>query len=415
MWIIGGYSNLNDVWYYEENLAPVITSLPPLTATVGAQYDYTVTASGVPAPTFGASGLPGWLSLNGNTLSGTPGPGDIGQTGVITITATNASGIDDQLFQIDVQGVPPLFTSTPTTAITVGTLYSYTVAASGVPAPMFSAGALPGWLSFNAGTGELSGTPGTADIGVSAAINITASNGWPPDDVQTFQISVNGIAPLITSTPGLTATVGSVYSYSISATGDPPPTFSVIGNPPWLTLAGDILSGTPTGSDIGTTGTITITAANGWAPDDTQAFQVTVSGIAPTFTSTPIVTATPGSLYQYTAVASGTPAPSLSAGTLPAWLTFNAGTGELIGTPANSDGGSNVVVTLTASNGINPDAMQSFTINVAKAPELGTGGDSGGCASRAPAPDGFAWIAVLAACCLIAVACRCTSTSGVRG
>lgn len=101
--VIGGYHGayVGDVWTRQE--APQITSAPPTSATVGAPYSYTVTASGYPAPVIAASALPGWLKLVGDTLSGVPGPADVGMTGVISITATNMAGTDTQDFQITVQ------------------------------------------------------------------------------------------------------------------------------------------------------------------------------------------------------------------------------------------------------------------------------------------------------------------------
>lgn len=77
-----------------ETTAPVITSAGPTGATVGTPYSYTVTATGNPAPTFTASGLPAGLSLDGATgvISGTPTtPG----TSTVTITASNGTSPDD--------------------------------------------------------------------------------------------------------------------------------------------------------------------------------------------------------------------------------------------------------------------------------------------------------------------------------
>jgi uncharacterized protein (TIGR03382 family) len=82
-------------------------------------------------------------------------------------------------------------------------------------------------------------------------------------------------APSITSFAPDTATVGVPYVYTITATGNPAPTFSVGGNPSWLTLSGSALSGTPTVSDVGTTGTITVTATNSEGSDQ-QTFQIEV-------------------------------------------------------------------------------------------------------------------------------------------
>ncbi|MCA9554070.1 MAG: putative Ig domain-containing protein, partial [Myxococcales bacterium] len=102
----------------------------------------------------------------------------------------------------------------------------------------------------------------------------------------------------------------------------------------------------------------------------TQTFSIEVVGAtsAPAIVSTPVTAARAGQAYSYTVVATGVPTPTLTAtlnggGALPAWLTFDPATGVLSGTPAATDVG-NYDVIITASNGVNPDAMQAFTITV---------------------------------------------------
>src|SRR5690606_18183238 len=181
VWVLTGYDgsgNVADVWSYEG--PPLISSTPGLTAAVGATYTYDIVASGYPAPVVAVSGLPAWLTRTGDTLTGAPAVGDIGLSPMITVTATNTSGVDTQAFQIDVQGVPPQITSTPPLTATAGVHWSYVATASGEPAPVLSVSPLPGWLMFNASTGELSGTPTGADAGSNPQIDITATNGWAP-------------------------------------------------------------------------------------------------------------------------------------------------------------------------------------------------------------------------------------------
>jgi hypothetical protein len=392
MWVMGGSTSLayssatfyNDVWSWTDHL-PLITSTAPTKAIAGQPFTYTVTATGNPAPSIAVGALPSWLSFdNIDTLSGTPTEADIGPAGTIVVAATNSVGVDDQMFQLEVEGAPPVITTPALPAAATGVPYSFTVTATGIPAPTFSAAALPLWLSLNTSTGELSGTPSDTDIGLSQQFSISVDNAWAPADTENFDIQVNGLSPLITSTPTATATVGSPYTYVISGTGNPPPAFSVSGLPGWLTFDNvDTIGGTPPGSAIGMSGPITVTATNGWTPDDTQAFQIDVGGVAPVFTSTPIMEATPKSLYTYTATATGTPAPTLSVtSALPAWLNFDPVTGALSGTPGNSDAKTTVQVTIQATNTVAPDAMQTFTIQVARSPDAKkSDSDNKGCVS----------------------------------
>ena len=66
---------------------------PPLTATTGQPYDYSFTASGIPAPSYAlAGGAPSWLSVNTATgeVTGTPPTGTT--TFTYAVTATNTVG-----------------------------------------------------------------------------------------------------------------------------------------------------------------------------------------------------------------------------------------------------------------------------------------------------------------------------------
>ncbi len=134
-----------------------------------------------------------------------------------------------------------------------------------------------------------------------------------------------------------------------------------------------VLSGTPTVD--GTYGPITITATNGVSPDAVQTFSIDV-GVPPQFSSTPVTAGTVGSSYTYTATASGTPAPTLLASGVPAWLTFDANSGVLTGTPPAE--GTYGPINIAATNGVSPDAVQTFSIDVSSPSGSGSSSGSGG-------------------------------------
>ncbi|MFH1377881.1 MAG: choice-of-anchor Q domain-containing protein [Planctomycetota bacterium] len=173
-------------------------------------------------------------------------------------------------------------------------------------------------------------------------------------------------APMITSTAPMTATVESLYSYSITITGNPAPSLSATGLPAWLSFDGtDTISGTPAVGDVGLSETITITASNGVEPDAIQTFSITVNPapVAPMITTTAPTTATAESVYSYLIIATGIPTLTLSVTNLPAWLSFD-GTDTITGTPTTGDIGLSETITITASNGTTPDAIQTFSIFV---------------------------------------------------
>ena len=175
---------------------PVFTaSTPPTKATKGFAYSYSFKASGSPAPTFALNSgvLPTGVTLNASTgvLSGTP---SVTGTFTFTIKAVNVAGTAVTPSIVVTVSAPaaPVFTAdTPPASATHGVAYSYTLAASGSPAPTYAvaSGTLPTGLSLNATTGGLSGTP-TA-VGT-FTFTIRASNGvGTPAVTPTITITVN--------------------------------------------------------------------------------------------------------------------------------------------------------------------------------------------------------------------------------
>jgi large repetitive protein len=354
---------------------PAITSANSTTFTVGTAGTFTVTATGFPAPTFSETGaLPTGVTLNATTgvLSGTPGAGT-GKTYSITITASNGVGTAaTQNFTLTVDQAP-VITSANSTTFTVSTLGTFTVTASGFPAPSLSeTGTLPTGVTFTPATGVLSGTPAPGTAG-SYPITFTASNGVGTAATQNFTLTV-GQPPAITSANSTTFTVGTAGTFTVTATGFPAPTFSETGALPTgvtLNATTGVLSGTP-GAGTGKTYPITITASNGVGSNATQSFTLTVDQ-APLITSANSATFTVAALGTFAVTTSGFPAPSLTeSGTLPSGVSFKDngnGTGTLSGTPASGTNGTYTIM-FTASNGVGSNATQSFVLTVNNAPVI---------------------------------------------
>jgi hypothetical protein len=123
---------------------------------------------------------------------------------------------------------------------------------------------------------------------------------------------------------------------------------------------------------------LTLTANNGITPNATQSFTLTVNQ-APAITSANAATFIVGSAGSFTITSTGYPHATLSeAGTLPSGVTFvnNAdGTATLSGTPA-AGSGNTYSLTLTANNGITPNATQDFTLTVNQAPAITSADDT---------------------------------------
>ena len=224
-------------------IAPAITAQPfAQTVNAGATATFTVAAFGTPAPTYQwqrqAAGTTGFVNLaNGGSYAGVT-------TAALAVNAT-AVVMRGDLFQCVVSNgvgspatsvavaltvnAPPVFTSVAGTTFNTTVLGSFTVAASGAPAPVFSvtAGALPPWATLQATTGVLSGTPPNT-VGSPFSFTLTASNGVAPAATQSFTLTVVPlpVAPVITSAPvGQSLPVGGTITLTVVATGTPPPSY----------------------------------------------------------------------------------------------------------------------------------------------------------------------------------------------
>jgi PKD repeat protein len=148
--------------------APVISSSLTATGAVGGAFSYAIAATNSPT-SFGATGLPSGLSINTSTgvISGTP---TAAGTSNVAISATNAGGSGNATLVLTISPAKPVITSSLTASGTVGSAFTYTIAATNSPTS-FNATGLPSGLSVNTSTGVISGTPtaaGTSNVTISA-------------------------------------------------------------------------------------------------------------------------------------------------------------------------------------------------------------------------------------------------------
>ena len=357
------------------NDAPTITSTAVTTATEDIAYTYTITTEDVDEDlvTVSATGLPSWLTLTDNTLSGTPTEGETGSE--ITITATDDGDgtlTATQTFTIVVTPVndAPTITSTSVTIATEDVAYTYTITTEDVDEDVVtvSATGLPSWLTLTDNT--LSGTPTEGDTGSEITITATDDGDGALTTTQIFTIVVTPVndAPTITSTAITSATEDEQYTYTITTEdvdGDVV-TVSASGLPSWLTLSGNTLSGTPTEGYTGSEITITATDDGDGALTATQIFTIVVTPVndVPTITSTAITSATEDEQYTYTITTEDVDEDivTVSATGLPSWLTLTDNT--LSGTPTEGETGSEITITATDDGDGALTATQIFTIVV---------------------------------------------------
>jgi len=318
---------------------PVISSAASANTTVGAAFSYQITASGSPIR-YGAISLPSGLTLNATTgrISGAPTVIDGAYNA--TVSATNAGGTGSQALRISVAPARPVITSAATAAGRQSTAFTYKIAASNFPRT-FSATGLPGGLTVNATSGVISGTPSAAG---NATVTLTASNG-AGGGTKSLVIAVLPQVPVISSAASANTTVGTAFSYQITASGSPT-RYGVTSLPSGLTLNATTgrISGAPTVIDGAYNATISATNAGGTG---SKALRISLAPARPVITSAVTAAAKQGTAFTYKIAATNFPR-TFSATGLPSGLTVNATSGVISGTPSTAG---NATVTLTASNG----------------------------------------------------------------
>lgn len=254
--------------------APAITSAPPTGGSVGAAYTYQVQASGIPAPVTTLDLGPAGMTIDNGLIQWTPNA-----AGSYPVTVRAANGVTPdavQSFIVDIgpQPTAPAITSAPVVAASLGEPYSYQVQASGVPAPAITLDLGPAGMTIG-DNGLVEWTPEASGL---YPVTVRAANGVAPDATQSFTIDVTQqtLAPTITSTPVLHATVGEPYAYQVQATGVPAPTFFWLETKPaGMTISPQgLIQWVPSAAG---SYPVTVRAGNDVLPHATQSFAIDVA------------------------------------------------------------------------------------------------------------------------------------------
>lgn len=186
----------------------------------------------------------------------------------------------------------PTISGSPATAVYTNTTYEFRPSARDPEGRTlrFTIVNKPGWAAFSANSGMLMGYPKSA--GSWSNIQIRVTDGVNVATLPAFSItaSVRGTttttnrAPTISGTPIRTVSAGSAYSFRPTASDADGNTlaYSIANRPSWATfntVTGQ-LSGTPTASQVGSYGNITISVSDGRATAALPAFSIAVVDVS---------------------------------------------------------------------------------------------------------------------------------------
>ncbi|MEN3943514.1 putative Ig domain-containing protein [Prosthecobacter sp. SYSU 5D2] len=349
---------------------PVLTintsSLP--VGAAGSSYNQSLNVSGGSGPytwTVTSGSLPGGLILStSGVISGTPTAGN-GSGSSITFRATDASGC--QVSRVLLLRVCPVINLSPVSlaAPAVGTTYSQSVTATGGVAPYvyaISSGSLPSGLSFNTGTGAITGAA-TSQTAASFTVRATDANGCQGERDYTLTPTCPALSLTPVTLPA--ASVGVTYNQTLAATGGTAPYSWTVSSgtlPAGLTLnasTGAITGKATTANGAGASITFRATDAGGCQGSVTVSFKV-----CPVLTISPssLPSANVGTAYSQTLSGSGGTAPytyAITTGSLPAGLTLSSA--GVISGRATTAATTSFIVRITDANGCTGTRAYSFS------------------------------------------------------
>ena len=364
------------------------SSTATVTAQVGQSFQYSISAtSTAPITSYGATGLPGWLTLDTTTGVISAPAGVLGQPTttpiVISLTASNGSGTGSPktlLLTVVPAPATPTIGGAITAVGTVGVTFSptYQIVASDAPTSYVALN-LPNGLTLDGTTGIISGKPAVAGT-FNVTLKAANANGLGAPSTLTINIAPAGSAPAIQSAASATFQGGVAFSYQITVrpTDGPILSYGLTGILPrgltFNTATGELKG---TSSDDPRTYSVQLTATNSAGTSAPQPLTLTLLPAlgVPSLDATPLyatgqvgVSSGAGQDFPFTISATNltgskpyTPPNTIDAVSLPPGLAINPATGVIQGKPTAVG---TTVATLVATNASGTSPTRSLTITI---------------------------------------------------
>jgi hypothetical protein len=352
--------------------APSITTQPAAkTATAGQSASFTVVATGTAPLSYQ------WMK-SGTNISGATGATytisstTTASTGSYTVAVSNSAGSKTSNAATLTVNVTPAITTQPTSqTVTAGQSVSFTVVATGTPAPTYQ------WKkNGTAISGATSATYTIASTTTSSAgtYTVTVTNTAGSVTSSNAVLTVNAAAaPKITTQPSSqTVTAGQSVSFTVVATGTPTPTYQ------WKKGTSSISGATSatytiTSTTTSSAGTYTVAVSNSAGSVTSSNAVLTVNAaVAPTITTQPLSqTVNAGQSVSFSVVATGSP--TLTYQWKLGGTAINGATSATytISSPTTASAGIYTVV-VTNSAGSKTSNNATLTVNAVVGPSITT-------------------------------------------
>lgn len=358
------------------NRAPVITSTPVTTGQENTAYTYIVQATDADndALTYQLVAAPQGMTLVGNTLHWLPGYEQAGSHAItVEVSDGTAPVLQSYTLVIGNTNRQPEVTSSPTTSVSEGQDYTYTVEATDADgdALTYTLSKAPQGMTLSGQI--LSWQPGYAAAG-NHDVTVEVSDGTETTEhAFTVAVANTNLPPVFTSTPVTSGAEGQAYSYALTATdGDGQPLgFELVNGPTGMTLAGNTLNWTPAYDQAGPHDVLVRVSDTEASAE--QAFTITIDNTnrAPVFSSEPVTQVAEGGTYHYAFAATDADGDVITytASTLPTGMTLE---GNTLSWEPGYDAAGSYPITLSAADA-ESTTEQAFTLvvsNTNRAPQF---------------------------------------------